>query len=69
MNLLIGMNKLIPERNFLCLPAKSDHQINQSPQEKLFEQKTSRHCTPEGRMRYFSLLSFFSPLTQTFELP
>jgi hypothetical protein len=28
MNLLIGMNKLIPERNILYLTAKSHHRIN-----------------------------------------
>jgi hypothetical protein len=51
------MNKLIPERNFLYLPAKSDHQKNQTPQEKLFEQNNSRHCTPEARMRDLSARS------------
>jgi hypothetical protein len=69
MNLLIGMNKPIPERNFLYLTAKSEQQINKIPQEKLFEQKISRNCTPEANMSPFSSLPFFSLFTQTFQLP
>jgi hypothetical protein len=62
------MNKLIPEKNFLFLPAKSDHQINWTPQKKLSEQNNSRHCASEARMRPFSSLSLFSLFTQTFEM-